>query len=59
MTEQKRILQQEVETSKSLIDELVRKKSKLQHWLLELEERRAFLSEIIGHKVNFICLNYK
>ena len=54
MAEQKRILQQEVETSKSLIDELVRKKSKLQHWLLELEERRAFLSEIIGHKVNVI-----
>jgi len=51
MAERKRILQQEVETSQSLIKELIRKKNKLQHWLQELEERRAFLSQIIGHKV--------
>ena len=51
MAERKRVLQQEVEMSQSLIKELIRKRNKLQHWLQELEERRTFLSQIIGHKV--------
>ena len=35
-----------------LYQELIRKRQKLQHWLNGLEEHRAFLSEIIAHKVS-------
>lgn len=52
MAERKRILQAEIQTSRMLYQELIRKRAKLQHWLNNLEEHRSFLSEIIAHKVS-------
>lgn len=52
VAERKRILQLELQTSRTLYHELMRKRAKLQHWLNDLEEHRSFLSEIIAHKVS-------
>lgn len=51
LAERKRVLLAEVEASRQLLDELGRKRNKLQHWLDGLEEHRLFLGEIIAHKV--------
>lgn len=52
VAERRRNLQAELQTSQMLYQELIRKRAKLQHWLNGLEEHRAFLSEIIAHKVS-------
>lgn len=52
ISDQKRVLQSELQTSRLLYEELVRKRIKIQHWLSGLEEHRQFLSEIIAHKVS-------
>lgn len=50
--ERKRVLLSELEASRQLLEELGRKRAKLQHWLNGLEEHRVFLSEIIAHRVS-------
>ncbi|XP_059352119.1 uncharacterized protein LOC132088135 [Daphnia carinata] len=52
MAERRRILEAELQTSRMLYQELIRKRAKLKHWLDGLEEHRSFLSEIISHKVS-------
>jgi hypothetical protein len=52
VAERRRILEAELQTSRMLYQELIRKRAKLKHWLDGLEEHRSFLSEIISHKVS-------
>ena len=48
VAERRRILEAELQTSRMLYQELIRKRAKLKHWLDGLEQHRSFLSEIIS-----------
>lgn len=52
VAERKRILQSEIQASRTMYHDLLRKQAKLEHWYNDLEEHRRFLSAIIAHRVS-------